>query len=92
MNNRRQICLLAFLSVVLLCGAGFHASSARAQAQPGAPSSETQKKIEAFIRNYFALGTDYKITVNPPKELGNSGLLEVSIDVKSESKTSSKKK
>jgi len=83
-NNRRQICLLAFLSVVLLCGAGFHASSARAQAQPGAPSSETQKKIEAFLRNFFALGPEFKITVGAPKELGNSGLQEVPIEVKSE--------
>jgi protein-disulfide isomerase len=46
-------------------------------------SAETQKSIEAFLRNYFALGPDIKITVGTPKEIGNSGLSEVPIDVKS---------
>jgi protein-disulfide isomerase len=56
------------------------ASGASAQ-QPVSP--ETQKNIEAFLRNYFALGPDIKITVGTPKEIGNSGLSEVAIDVKS---------
>ena len=52
--------------------------------QSAAPvSAETQKSIEAFLRNYFALGPDIKITVGTPKEIGNSGLSEVPIDVKS---------
>jgi len=56
------------------------ASGASAQ-QP--VSAETQKNIETFLRNYFALGPDIKITVGTPKEIGNSGLSEVAIDVKS---------
>jgi len=56
------------------------ASGASAQ-QPVSP--ETQKNIEAFLRNNFALGPDIKITVGTPKEIGNSGLSEVAIDVKS---------
>jgi len=45
--------------------------------------ADSQKKIEAFIRNYFALGADYTISVGPPKELAASGLFELAIDVKS---------
>ena len=56
---------------------------ARAQQSAAPVSAETQKSIEAFLRNYFALGPDIKITVGTPKEIGNSGLSEVPIDVKS---------
>ena len=45
--------------------------------------TKTQKSIEAFLRNYYALGSDYTITVGTPKPIGTSGLSEVSIDVKS---------
>ena len=62
----------------VLCGS---VSPAVAQA-PNAADSE--KKIEAFLRNYFALGPEYKIAVSAPKEIGNSGLYEVPIEVKSE--------
>lgn len=84
MSHRRPICLIAFLSTVFLCSAGFHAGSACAQTQAGTASPETQKKIEAFLRSFFALGPEFKITVGTPKELGNSGLQEVPIEVKSE--------
>jgi protein-disulfide isomerase len=47
-------------------------------------SSETQKRIEAFLRNYFALGPEFKITVGAPKELASSGLSEVPIEVTSQ--------
>lgn len=62
-------------------GSGLFAQGAAAQA-PNA--TESEKKVEAFLRNYFALGPDYKITVSAPKELGNSGLYEIPIEVKSE--------
>jgi protein-disulfide isomerase len=83
-NKLRQVCTITFFSGVLLWCAGFDAGSAFAQTQAGTASLETQKKIEAFLRNYFALGPDFKITVGAPKELGNSGLQEVPIEVKSE--------
>ena len=57
-----------------------------ASAQQGAPAvsaGEAQKKVEAFLRYYFALGADIKITVGTPKELGSSGIEEVPIEVKS---------
>jgi protein-disulfide isomerase len=47
------------------------------------PSASTQKSIEAFLRNYYALGSDYTITVGTPKPIGSSGLSEVSVEVKS---------
>ena len=83
MNNLRQFHLRTSIAILaILIAMGISPRPAAAQA-PNTP--ESQKKVEAFLRNYFALGPEYKITVNPPKELGNSGLYEVSIDVKSES-------
>ena len=45
-------------------------------------ASSLQKSIEAFLRSNYALGSDVQITVGTPKEIGSSGLSEVSIDVK----------
>jgi protein-disulfide isomerase len=55
---------------------------------PGAvPQSQTQKSIEAFLRHYYALGPEIKITVGTPAEFGNSGILETSIEVKTQENT-----
>jgi protein-disulfide isomerase len=62
---------------------------ARAQQQPPAVSSQAasptqaQKNIEAFLRHLFALGPDVQLTVGPLKEIGASGLMETSVDLKS---------
>jgi protein-disulfide isomerase len=45
-------------------------------------SAAFQKSIESFLRNYYALGSEVSITVGTPKEIGNSGLSEVPIEVK----------
>src|SRR5258708_17161560 len=51
--------------------------------QPAATSqSPLQKSIETYLRRAFALGSDVQITVATPTEIGNSGLLETNIDVK----------
>ena len=68
-----NLLLLLLLTAPLAC----------AQQSAAPVSAETQKSIEAFLRNYFALGPDIKITVGTPKEIGNSGLSEVPIEVKS---------
>jgi protein-disulfide isomerase len=60
-------------------------SFAHAQ-QPAAPSP-LQKNIESYLRRSFALGPDIQITVAAPAEIGNSGLLETNIDVKTEQGT-----
>jgi protein-disulfide isomerase len=77
-NLRRFSFSLSLLLLATLCGGGFSAAQAPNMA-------DAQKNIEAFLRNYFALGPEYKITISAPKELGNSGLFEVPIEVKSES-------
>ena len=65
----------------------FAASIALAQ-QPAATSAPTQaptavqKSVEAFLRNFYALGPEIQITVGTPKELGTSGILETPVDVK----------
>ncbi|MGB9430643.1 MAG: thioredoxin domain-containing protein [Candidatus Acidiferrum sp.] len=60
------------------------AFSASAQQPAVASSAKTQKSVEAFLRNYFALGPEFTITVGTPKPIGSSGLSEVSVDVKSQ--------
>jgi protein-disulfide isomerase len=69
----------------ILCSAGFPADAfAAPPAQSNTPASaDVQKKVEDFLRYYFALGPDIKIAVGAPKELGTSGLSEVPIEVKS---------
>jgi protein-disulfide isomerase len=76
-----QLCLIPMLALVFC---PFLASSARAQqsATTTAAPTKTQKSIEDFLRNYYALGPDYAITVGTPKPVGSSGLSEVSVDVK----------
>lgn len=58
--------------------------AAAQSAPPAAPQSAVQKSIEAYLRHAFALGPDVQIAVGAPTEIGNSGLMETTIDVKSE--------
>jgi protein-disulfide isomerase len=48
-----------------------------------AAAATPQKKVEAFLRYYFALGPDVEVLVGAPIELGTSSLLELPIEVKS---------
>ena len=48
-----------------------------------AAAATPQKKVEAFLRYYFALGPDVQVVVGAPTELGTSSLLELPIEVKS---------
>jgi protein-disulfide isomerase len=69
------------LLVLTFCFPG--ASLAVAQ-QPAPPSAaELQKKVEAFLRHFYALGSEYQINVGTPTELGATGLLEIPIQVNS---------
>ena len=58
--------------------------SAKAQ-QPGgsatAAPTQTQKSIEAYLRNLYAFGPDVKLVVGPLKESPVEGMFETSIDV-----------
>jgi len=79
MRTRVKTTPKLFLSLSL----AFAATLASAQ-QPAATSlTPTQKSIEAFLRNYYALGPEFSITVGAPKPLGSSGLSEIAVEVKS---------
>ena len=75
-NKLRPITLL----LVATCVTSFtHAQ------QPAAnPQTPLQKNIETYLRRAFALGPDVQITIAAPTEIGNSGLLETDIDVKTD--------
>jgi len=61
------------------------ASLGAAQSAPSASApSPIQRSVEAYLRNAFALGPDVQVTVGTPAEIGNSGLLETDIDVKTD--------
>lgn len=46
-----------------------------------APTSQTQKNIEAYLRNLYAFGPDVKLVVGPLKESQVEGVLETDVDV-----------
>jgi protein-disulfide isomerase len=77
------------LSVILAISLFAHAAPAQqakpatngaAPAAPTAPS-QTQKDIEAYLRNLYAFGPDVKLVVGPLKESPVAGLQETNIDV-----------
>jgi protein-disulfide isomerase len=55
--------------------------AANASAGSGAATTQTQKTIEAYLRNLYAFGSDVKVVVGPLKETPIEGLLETNIDV-----------
>jgi protein-disulfide isomerase len=83
----KKLFQLTALVFTLLCAMLVSAQQPAATAKSGsaAPpaSPASQKTIEDFLRRFFALGPDMKITVGTPKELGTSGLFETPIEVKS---------
>jgi protein-disulfide isomerase len=63
---------------------GFSAFVAAQSATSLPAASTVQKNVEAFLRHAFALGPEVQITVGVPTEVGNSGLLETKIEVKTD--------
>jgi len=80
-KNRTLRKVIAFAVVLVTATA-----CAGQQAAP-ASLSQTQKSIEAFLRSYYALGPEIKITVGAPTEFANSGILESAIEVKTPDST-----
>ncbi len=72
------------LKLALLLISSLAAASALAQQPvPSIASAATpQKKVEAFLRYNFALGSDVEVVAGAPIELGTSGLLEIPVEVK----------
>ena len=57
-------------------------ATAGATSATSAPaSSQTQKNIEAYLRNLYAFGSDVKLIVGPLKESAVEGIYETNIDV-----------
>ena len=72
------------LRLLVLASLILAATLAPAQQPPAIGSqAQIQKSVEAFLRNYYALGSDITITVGAPKPIGASGLSELPITVKS---------
>ena len=76
---------LSFSVFLALCvtgpGAGAQQPKPAEVATRAAAPTQTQKKIEAYLRKLYAFGPDVKIVVSPPKETQVEGLLETNIDV-----------
>jgi protein-disulfide isomerase len=56
--------------------------SSNGTSSPLDTQSQVKKNVEAFLRHYYALGSEIQITVGTPTEVGNSGILETPIEVK----------
>jgi protein-disulfide isomerase len=74
----RLVILIVF--VALIPSARAQQTSSSGGNSPAAPS-QTQKGIEAYLRNLYAFGPDVQVTVGAPKESGVEGLLEITINV-----------
>src|SRR5438034_4076508 len=68
------------LSVFAHAAAAQQPKSTPAAPAPAAPS-QTQKKVEAYLRHLYAFGPDVQVVVGPLKESPVEGLLETNIDV-----------
>jgi protein-disulfide isomerase len=71
------------LSVILCLGtlsATARAPQVKAATASAGPS-QTQKNIEAYLRDLYALGPDVQLVVGPLKETSIEGLLETTIDL-----------
>src|SRR5215467_8788937 len=80
---KRLLKLTAILSASLL-GAATPAQQPKPSSASGNSSlaaSSTQKEIEAYLRNLYALGPAVKVTVGPLKPSPVEGVLETDIDV-----------
>ena len=81
MKNRTIDKIIAFTVLLMAARVG------AAQQPAPASLSQTQRSIETFLRSYYALGPEIKITVAAPTEFGSSGILEYPIEVKTPEST-----
>lgn len=68
---------LTAIALTLLAAWTAHAQQPAATTTP----TQTQKNIEAYLRNLYAFGPDVKVLVGPLKESAVEGILETNIDV-----------
>jgi protein-disulfide isomerase len=75
----RVVILIVF--VALIPSVRAQQTNASSGNSAAAAPSQTQKSIEAYLRNLYAFGPDVQVTVGAPKESGVEGLLEITINV-----------
>jgi protein-disulfide isomerase len=75
----RVVILIVFVALI----PSVRAQQTNASSGNSAPAalSQTQKSIEAYLRNLYAFGPDVQVTVGAPKESGVEGLSEITINV-----------
>lgn len=79
--------LVRIFAILAVCPIGMTALAQQPKTTPAttagaaSPVSQTQKNIEAYLRNLYAFGPDVKLIVGPLKESAVEGILETTIDV-----------
>jgi protein-disulfide isomerase len=82
LKPHKAIIAILTLSFCILPARGQQGQAAAPTIAPGAPP-QIQKKVEAYLRDQYALGPDVAIKVGALKETGIEGLQETDIEVKS---------
>jgi protein-disulfide isomerase len=79
---KKAFSLIAILAFSMLASDACGQQAAATAAKPAsAAPTQTQKNIEAYLRNIYAFGPDVKVTVGPLTDSGAEGILETNIDV-----------
>ena len=79
---KKALSLIAILAFSMLANDARGQQAAATAAKPAsAAPPQTQKNIEAYLRNIYAFGPDVKVTVGPLTDSGVDGVLETSIEV-----------
>jgi protein-disulfide isomerase len=79
---KKALSLIAILAFSMLANDARGQQAAATAAKPAsAAPTQTQKNIEAYLRNIYAFGPDVKVTVGPLTDSGVDGVLETSIEV-----------
>lgn len=81
-----KIARLGLVAMAMMVSAGVaHAQAEQTAKSSGAAASEEspiQKKVEDYLRNLYAFGSDTTVKAAAPKDIGVEGLLEVDVEVK----------
>ena len=79
---KKALSLIGILAFCMLANDARGQQAAATAAKPAsAAPTQTQKNIEAYLRNIYAFGPDVKVTVGPLTDSGVDGVLETSIEV-----------
>jgi protein-disulfide isomerase len=79
---KKALSLIAILAFSMLVNDARGQQAAATAAKPAsAAPTQTQKNIEAYLRNIYAFGPDVKVTVGPLADSGVDGVLATNIEV-----------